>query len=195
MALIKCPECGREISDKAVSCPRCGCPASEFPKNKTVQESRNVQSNEDMRYRMGGYQLVKDTVTVESQEDLERIADEVYAECPNDQYKGITIFRERTKTDLATARDIMFMRYHGATSKELDFHKKMFKYEKKKRAFSDSKCPKCGSKHIDSYCRQGVSLTSESSLFGGTLITHHGNIDQGLKCMYCGYTWNPYKKK
>ncbi len=30
MALIKCPECGREISDKAASCPGCGCPSSEF---------------------------------------------------------------------------------------------------------------------------------------------------------------------
>jgi len=26
MALIKCPECGKEISDKAVSCPNCGSP-------------------------------------------------------------------------------------------------------------------------------------------------------------------------
>lgn len=26
MALIKCPECGKEISDKASSCPSCGCP-------------------------------------------------------------------------------------------------------------------------------------------------------------------------
>ena len=26
MALIKCPECGRDISDKAQSCPACGCP-------------------------------------------------------------------------------------------------------------------------------------------------------------------------
>lgn len=26
MALIKCPECGKEISDKADSCPECGCP-------------------------------------------------------------------------------------------------------------------------------------------------------------------------
>lgn len=26
MALIKCPECEREISDKAVSCPHCGMP-------------------------------------------------------------------------------------------------------------------------------------------------------------------------
>ena len=26
MALIKCPECGKEISDKANSCLSCGCP-------------------------------------------------------------------------------------------------------------------------------------------------------------------------
>lgn len=26
MALINCPECGKEISDKANSCPHCGCP-------------------------------------------------------------------------------------------------------------------------------------------------------------------------
>lgn len=28
MALIKCPECGRQVSDKASSCPQCGCPIS-----------------------------------------------------------------------------------------------------------------------------------------------------------------------
>ena len=26
MALIKCPECGKEISDKALACPNCGMP-------------------------------------------------------------------------------------------------------------------------------------------------------------------------
>lgn len=30
MALIQCPECKREISDKAAACPQCGCPQSEF---------------------------------------------------------------------------------------------------------------------------------------------------------------------
>jgi hypothetical protein len=34
MALIKCPECGREISDKAISCPGCGCPISSDPCEK-----------------------------------------------------------------------------------------------------------------------------------------------------------------
>ena len=28
MALFKCPECGREISDKASACPHCGCPVT-----------------------------------------------------------------------------------------------------------------------------------------------------------------------
>lgn len=29
MALIKCPECEREVSDKAVSCPHCGYPIND----------------------------------------------------------------------------------------------------------------------------------------------------------------------
>ena len=29
MALIKCPECGKEISDKAISCPGCGAPMGQ----------------------------------------------------------------------------------------------------------------------------------------------------------------------
>ena len=31
MALIACPECGKRISDRAVSCPDCGCPISAAP--------------------------------------------------------------------------------------------------------------------------------------------------------------------
>lgn len=30
MALIKCPECGRDVSDKAKSCPNCGFPVEEI---------------------------------------------------------------------------------------------------------------------------------------------------------------------
>lgn len=38
MALIKCPECGKEISDKAKSCPQCGYPI-------TKENSTRVESN------------------------------------------------------------------------------------------------------------------------------------------------------
>jgi len=33
MALIKCPECGRDVSDSASSCPNCGHPISRVDKN------------------------------------------------------------------------------------------------------------------------------------------------------------------
>ena len=38
MALINCPECGKEISDKATSCPNCGNPMNNKPKETIAEE-------------------------------------------------------------------------------------------------------------------------------------------------------------
>lgn len=38
MALIRCPECGKEISDKAESCPNCG-----FPILKHAEKQKNLE--------------------------------------------------------------------------------------------------------------------------------------------------------
>ena len=38
MALIKCPECGKEISDKAAICPNCGCPIRREPIESLQEE-------------------------------------------------------------------------------------------------------------------------------------------------------------
>lgn len=50
MALIKCPECGNEVSDKAVSCPRCGCPiaAQETHGSSPIAESTSTESNQEV---------------------------------------------------------------------------------------------------------------------------------------------------
>lgn len=37
MALIKCPECGKEISDKANSCPNCGYPIESLSSEGIVK--------------------------------------------------------------------------------------------------------------------------------------------------------------
>lgn len=39
MALIKCPECGKEISDLAKACPSCGCPVH----SGSVDETESVR--------------------------------------------------------------------------------------------------------------------------------------------------------
>ena len=45
MALIECPECGKEISDKADSCPQCGCPINpKLASVSVVSSNRAVPS-------------------------------------------------------------------------------------------------------------------------------------------------------
>lgn len=43
MALIKCPECGRSFSDKAASCPECGCPVDYAREEAARKEQENEQ--------------------------------------------------------------------------------------------------------------------------------------------------------
>ena len=43
MALIKCPECGREVSDKAKKCPQCGYPIEKVFARESI--GKNVKSN------------------------------------------------------------------------------------------------------------------------------------------------------
>lgn len=37
MALIKCPECGKELSSLAKCCPNCGCPVAEMSSSGSVK--------------------------------------------------------------------------------------------------------------------------------------------------------------
>ena len=45
MALIKCPECEKEVSDKASACPHCGCPLTSDDQLKEMT-SENQQVKE-----------------------------------------------------------------------------------------------------------------------------------------------------
>ena len=53
MALIKCPECGKEISDNAESCPHCGYPINkkEDSKQEEVQKSTEQKEKKPLKKR------------------------------------------------------------------------------------------------------------------------------------------------
>jgi len=46
MALIKCNECGKEISDKASVCINCGCPIDKKEIEEKEIEKRDIEENE-----------------------------------------------------------------------------------------------------------------------------------------------------
>ena len=52
MALIKCPECGRQISEYAISCPNCGWPVSMHSnKTETIERKMGKIDASKMRSR------------------------------------------------------------------------------------------------------------------------------------------------
>lgn len=40
MALVKCPECGKDMSDRADACPGCGCPLPLAMRSGVVAPNR-----------------------------------------------------------------------------------------------------------------------------------------------------------
>lgn len=53
MALIKCPECGHEISDKAIRCPHCGYVLKQQIPNNTPKENNNIKVSKDLVKKLG----------------------------------------------------------------------------------------------------------------------------------------------
>ena len=55
MALIKCKECGKEISDKATTCPNCGCPVELDEKvvQPLQQPNLNTQAQQPVKRKKG----------------------------------------------------------------------------------------------------------------------------------------------
>lgn len=53
MALIKCPECGKEISDKATTCPNCGCPVKESSNMVQTPPVENTHPAPPVRKKKG----------------------------------------------------------------------------------------------------------------------------------------------
>lgn len=58
MALIKCPECEKEVSDKALNCPNCAFPLQESKPDGTVRIKTPSKSlDESISLSGGGFGL------------------------------------------------------------------------------------------------------------------------------------------
>lgn len=170
MALINCPECGKQISGKAEVCIGCGYPIAKHFGN--VEEPKK---------------------------DFEEIADEIYAKCVPNTVEAIKQLRIATGCDLKKAHDAMYLRQVGRTLEEQTKRNKEIKQQKKiqkeqERFYKNlAKCPKCKSTSI-SYDTKKLSLGR--ALVGDMIAGAPGAILGGLSskkgyavCLKCGKRW------
>jgi hypothetical protein len=182
MALIKCPECGREISDKAISCPECGLP--------NPSDSRS------------DYEKLLDNIC-----EKYLISTEYNN---NEMAKAIKELRSVTKMNFKEARDAIYLRKYGKTHTEMREDKKIQdRAEKKVRnrniqnslqtlsnlsaASKIAKCPKC---HSTSIAYDTKKLSISRAVVGNAVAGAPGAVLGGLSskkgyavCLNCGKRW------
>lgn len=101
MALVKCPECGKEVSDTAVSCPGCGYAVKDhFAKIEVVKKEdepvkisaklveckkcgAKLNQGTEMCFKCGTYQ--------ETKEEKKEVNDSTYVRCPNCDSKMMAV--------------------------------------------------------------------------------------------------------
>ena len=193
MALIKCPECGRQVSDLAESCPDCGFPVKEY----TLYNQKRVGA---YCPRCGVYLMCG------KKDYYENIKDEPCRFCgaqiqilpPDDKEFGIFFTQHENMRHLCdrVAKDYV--------SKLPEFSQEAYEKRLQRQAelaaefdrkygnptvstpLSKSpgpKCPACGSTNTS---KIGI-LGRSTSIFAFGLASN--KIGKNWKCHNCGNTW------
>lgn len=153
MALIKCPECGNEVSDKAIACIHCGYPLADMIKSELVEESKIHVTINKTEINEQIINLIKDSEYPLSEKDLfiklkklgleisqntlsECLADLISSNSIKTFFDGILKYeiQEQTKIEEPTPSFSIIDKYKSKTPDELNP--------------SPVKCPKCGSTQI-----------------------------------------------
>lgn len=184
MSLVKCPECGKEISDKASSCIHCGCPSSAF------KAKDDLCAFDDEPEVVGHYlmSVEGDTVCLACKKCgcTDRYNEVCFASvtpqecipsqdiscynCWNDTSEGSKI-TEPTDEQLAE----MELKQGSEIS-----HKASYFENKKTQGDGVAKCPNCGSTSITTGQRGFSAFTG---FFGAGQTMN--------RCANCGHRWKP----
>lgn len=177
MALIKCPECGRDISDKAVVCPGCGYPVGDIIDSRTDEE--RIVDEIYLRNPKSMVNAIKELRGATGM-DLRSARDSMYI-----KYKGKT-----AKELEAKAKAERKAKNKQATANLLNSLQTLSNLGKKDKT---ARCPKCGSTSIQ-YTNKKLSLGR--ALVGDAVAGPTGVVLGGLSskkgyavCLKCGKQW------
>ena len=159
MSLIKCPECNKEISDKAKCCPNCGY---EFPKQEKIRQGVYCPKCLESRFRLHEYEKCP-LCQIEMINSIQGTFDEVWHYGDNHpELKESPDFDEQ-----AYQKRINWVPVEYGTSKLNNI----------------PKCPNCGSNNISKIGTVGRSVSV--GIFG----LASSKIGKTHKCNHCGTTW------
>lgn len=173
MALINCPECNKEISDKAISCPNCGYPLNQKPTDESCEYNviiTKLFDNCNKIALIGAIRGIKKWGLAETKSTIENLP--------------ATIFSNMDLNSANSAVD-MLLKY-GAESKITKAEMPMVnEHNNEKSVFANYNtsmliCPHCGSTSVTTGQR-GFNL------FSGFL----GSNKTVNRCGSCGWTWQP----
>lgn len=179
MALIICPECGKQVSDKASVCIHCGFPISTIQNNKNeifdmiIDSFGNKEKSWVIAYVLEQYKLpesvTKELVKTPGCTPLKGIKEE-----------NVQNIKEHFEDDGCTVR---FVPSECAEPNPLNDEWHKYSSEMAERRSHRPKCPTCGSTNIKqiSFTRKAVGVA--------TLGIFSKSARSQFCCKDCGYKW------
>lgn len=169
MSLIKCIECGNDVSEYADKCPKCGCPIDLILKTKkSCVHKFKIDGKE---YDLTEFEKKVDNETLQSVVKIARMLMHEY------NIPG---------ADAKLIGDIIAFNNHQIPSDYNETFEKLRANNReaiKAEELLKPKCPHCQSTNIAK-----ISTTERAvSVIGLGILSK--KINKSFKCKNCGYTW------
>ena len=177
MALMKCPACGQEITEKSATCIHCGYPL----------EQSGVNGNSESGSSEKLYKLILKQVTNDGKYETIRIVREASG-CGLAESKNMVETLPQSITSGLTYEDAQNLKSKlvelgGTVSVEEDLPAHVKKDIVADTASRRPKCPACQSANIAKLPAQ------KSGLISGVLSLAKGNLGKTMECKTCGHKW------
>lgn len=173
LALIKCVECGSEVSSYATVCPKCGCPVIMSVNNKPqLYDIKVIAVNNPKKIWVEGF--VCQTRGVDG-----KISEEIVAKTPFIMVRGtLESVASNVKRILQNEGCTVEVIESGCTN--IEFTEEQLKNTNLYKKYQPLTCPRCGSTAVTTGSR-GYSLVWGFTGSGKTVN----------RCGKCGYSWKP----
>lgn len=209
MALIKCPECSGQVSDKATVCIHCGYPLQDYKSQNTIKlnttksnitKSKFYANIDGCNYDLTDLKEMFQTYSIEDQKAIYQYCEDSYKNTPksynyqelkNNNYRGLDLIQFIKETlkwpDVKAYLTYKFIsecyrrnfNSFSFDTNKYDPEREFFKPQPSPASQNVVRCPKCGS----------TSVTTEEQGYG--LFGWIGASGRKNLCQKCGYKWWP----